>query len=314
MAKRALGRGLSALLGDAVTPQPMNQMPTGEGPVPMGPPMLGDREALTLPLESVSGNPDQPRKAFDDNALEELAQSIRANGILQPILVRRKRPGSGTSYEVIAGERRLRAAHLAGLDVIPALVCSMEEQEAFKLALLENIQREDLNAIEEAEAYRRLMDDLGATHQEMADMLGKNRSTITNILRLLTLEEPIRELVKTEQLSMGHARCLLAVSEPTDRLSLAKEVVSSGIPVRMLEKRIQKLLGDNRPGGSGKSRRKTNSAEAVAVREFETRLEHHLGSPVSIQRRAKKGKIEIRFFSDEELERVLERLGISSQL
>lgn len=310
MAKRALGKGLSALLGDAaaVQPQPV-AAESAEKAEPAGAAMLGDREAVLLDCARIQANPHQPRKKMDAGSLEELAQSIRQNGILQPVLVRRIDGG----FELVAGERRLRAARMAGLEQIPALVCTMEEAESLKLALLENIQRENLNAIEEAEAYKAIMESYGATHQEVADMLGKKRTTITNMLRLLNLESSLQLMIAEGVLSMGHARALLSVDDSTARLRLARQTVRHGLSVREVEKRAS--------GRSGKKKREAGPDEpavhdpdAAALREFEDRLRTHLGSPVHIRRKGKKGQLEIAFYSDEELERILERLGISSQL
>ncbi|NNM31887.1 MAG: ParB/RepB/Spo0J family partition protein [Gemmatimonadetes bacterium] len=301
MAKRALGKGLSALIGDAVAPQ------TSPGSV-SGPAMLGDREAVMMMVDQIAANPHQPRKVMDPEALEELAASIRSNGVIQPVLVRR----IGDRFELVAGERRLRATKMAGLSEIPALVCTMEESESLKLALLENIQREDLNAIEEAEAYRAIMDHYGATHQELADMLGKNRSTVTNMLRLLGLEESLQEQVVAGVLTMGHARALLAVEDPQIRRDLAARIQKTGMAVRALEKEVQALQ-------SPRKRRKKAAAAGfdpatAALQEFQRRLEHHLGSPALIKRRGKQGRIEIEFFSDEDLTRVLQTIGVDVQL
>ena len=303
MSKRALGKGLGALLGDAKTPA------TAPAVQHEGPPLLGGREARMIALAEVRPNPHQPRKHMGDNELEELAESIRQNGILQPILVRR----AGDGFELVAGERRWRASQRAGLREIPALVCSLEEAESMKLALLENIQREDLDVIEEAEAYKAIMERYGATHEELATMLGKSRSAVTNTLRLLNLEESILTMLREKTLSMGHARALLGVSDRAARLRLARKVETEGWSVRTLEKAITGA----KSGAGTKPRPAARTAEdpdGPALREFETRLFHRLGSPCAIRRRGKKGRIEIQFFSDDELERILEGLGIDVQL
>ena len=304
MSKRALGRGLSALLPDAGAGEPVLHPPSRQAGA-----MLGNREARMVPVLGLKSNPHQPRKSMPDEGLQELARSIAENGILQPILVRQTNDG----FELVAGERRARAAQIAGLDEVPALVCSLEEAESMKVALLENIQRENLNAIEEAAAYQAIMEQYGATHQELADMIGKNRSSVTNMLRLLQLELSIREMVIDGVLSMGHARALLALENPKTRLRLARSVVKNAMSVRKLEQEIQRL---QQPEGSPKPQPSVPDRDpaAAALREFETRLFHRLGSPCQIRRRAGKGRIEIEFFSDEELERVLEAIGVSSQL
>lgn len=308
MAKRALGKGLSALIGESVAPQRSNA--GGGDPAPAAAPMLGDREAVMLPVGVIEANPHQPRKVMDTNALEELAQSIRANGVLQPILVRKV----GTGFELVAGERRLRASKIAGREDIPALVCTMEESESLKLALLENIQRENLNAIEEAEAYREIMEHYGATHQELADLLGKNRSTVTNTLRLLGLQRDIQDLVAGGDLSMGHARALLAVEDPGVRQELATKAVKQAWPVRALEREIQAFHGAGRKKAPKPKAQDEFDANTAALREFERRLQQHLGSPVAVKRQGKKGRVEIAFFSDDEFLRVLERIGVDPQL
>ena len=306
MSKRALGRGLGALLPGA--PGGSGQS-VGTAPVAPVVPMLGAREARMVPLAGLRANPHQPRKSMPEDGLQELAHSIREHGVLQPILVR---PADG-GFEIVAGERRARAARIAGLQEIPALVCSVEESESMKIALLENIQRENLNAIEEAEAYQAIMEHYGATHQELADMLGKNRSTVTNMLRLLQLELSIRDMVVGGEISMGHARALLSLESPKARLNLARSAAKEGMSVRAVEKKIHQIQSGEQKEQPLPSQ-PPRDPDASALREFETRLFHRLGSPCLIRRKGHRGRIEIEFFSDEELERLLESMGISSQL
>ena len=304
MNRRALGKGLGALLGDnasAVLPQR-----TADSSQPL---RLGDREAIMVPVDRLAPNPNQPRKTFNDEGLEELAASIRENGVLQPILVRRVEAG----LEIVAGERRVRAARMADLEEIPALVCTLAESESMRIALLENIQREDLDVIEEAEAYKAIMDQYGASHGELAAMLGKSRPAVSNMLRLLRLETSIRQLLQSGDLTMGHARALLGVEDSALRLRLAREVGRDGWSVRQLEHKVLTLTTSD--GKKPKRRtRKKEDPEAPALREYENRMFERLGSRCSIQRRGKTGSIKIEFFSNEELERVLEAMGISSQL
>ena len=305
MAKRALGKGLSALIGDSVTPATAARLERASSA------MLGDREARMIRLAELTPNPHQPRHHMDETALEELSASIRHNGILQPVLVRRVEGG----FELVAGERRFRAAARAGLKEIPALVCSLEETESMKLALLENIQRENLNAMEEAEAYRSIMEAIDATHQELAEVLGKSRSTITNMLRLLQLEEPIRAHLESGELTMGHARALLAVEDLPARLRLARHAAQKGLSVRALEREVRRLVSlSSTPESRRKRRDRKSDPDSSAVLAFEERMRHQLGSAAKIHRRGKKGRIEIPFYSDEELEGILERMGISAQL
>jgi ParB family chromosome partitioning protein len=305
MAKRVLGKGLSALIGDSVSPATATRLEKASMP------MLGDREARMIPLRELKPNPHQPRHHMEETALEELAASIRHNGVLQPVLARRVEGG----YELVAGERRFRAAARAGLEEIPALVCSLAETESMKLALLENIQRENLNAMEEAEAYRAIMAALDATHQELAEVLGKSRSTITNMLRLLQLDETIRAYLESGELTMGHARALLAVEDAPARLRLARHAAQKGLSVRALEREARRLVGlSSTPESRRKRRERTSDPDGAAVQAFEERMRLQLGTAAKIHRRGKKGRIEIPFYSDEELEGILERMGISAQL
>lgn len=303
MNRRALGRGLGALLGDGAS----GVMPEREG-ANAAPVRLGDREAVMVEVESLIANPHQPRKNFNSEGLEELAASIRENGVLQPILVRRV----GESVEIVAGERRVRAARIAGLAEIPALVCTLAEAESMRVALLENIQRENLDPIEEAEAFKAIMEHYGASHGELAAMLGKSRPAVSNALRLLRLETTIRDLVQRGELTMGHARALLGVEDSALRLRLARDVEKLGWSVRHLENEVLRLTtkDTHRP----RRTRTVTDPEAPALREFESRMFERLGSKCAIQRRGEKGSIRIEFFSNEELERVLEAMGISSQL
>ncbi|HPF70181.1 MAG TPA: ParB/RepB/Spo0J family partition protein [Candidatus Krumholzibacteria bacterium] len=309
---RVLGKGLSALIQGA---------DLRGAPVP-GEPAEAVRKVA---LEAIGFNPDQPRKIFDDNSLEELAASIRQVGILQPVLVRRLEPGqkakqhpestapaSTLAYSVVAGERRVRAARLAGLAEVPALICSYAETEALKVALLENIQRENLGAVEEAEAYRNLMDAYGATQEELAEMLGKKRSSVANMLRLLTLEKEILLMLQDRRLTPGHAKVLLGLPAGAARMQLAKLTVSRGLSVRDVEKRVQ-------AGGAKPSRKRAAVARTEsdpAVRALRERVEQAYGSPAVIERDAKTGKgtISLRFYGDEDLMRLLKMMGVDTQL
>jgi len=304
--RRALGKGLGALLGEgAAAVQP--QKSEGEGA--QGPVRLGDREAIMLPVEGLTANPNQPRKTFNEDGLEELAASIRENGVLQPILVRRV----DDEYQIVAGERRVRAARMAEIDEIPALVCTLAEAESMRVALLENIQRENLDPIEEAEAYKAIMDHYGASHGELAVMLGKSRPQVSNMLRLLRLEATLRDLVQSGILTMGHARALLGVEDSALRLRLAREVERKGWSVRHLEQEVLRLTSEDE-GKPKKRRPSVDDPEAPALREYENRMFEQLGSRCMIKRRGQRGAIRIEFYSNEELERVLEAMGISSQL
>lgn len=319
---RVLGRGLSALIQGA-------DLPRGAGKAQD----LDGREAMMVELSAVGLNPAQPRKIFKDNSLQELADSIRQVGVLQPVLVRHLLPNEPAplrlserletgavagapvpAYCLVAGERRVRAAAMAGVTRIPAIVCSYEETEALKVALLENIQRENLNPVEEATAYQQLLDGYGATQEELAVMLGKSRSGVANTLRLLSLEHEIQEMLQDEQISRGHAKVLLSVSDSGARLRLARLCRSRGLSVRDCENRVQTLLtGDAAPRRSRRKRQlEGETREIKALRE---RAEAVLGTPVQIERDAAgKGQLGIRFYSDEDLLGLLQRLGVDVDL
>jgi ParB family transcriptional regulator, chromosome partitioning protein len=311
--KSVLGKGLSALIQAAETST-----------------ASGGTEVRPIPLGRIVFNPDQPRKDFDATRLEELAASIRQVGVLQPVLVRELTPSeasrlsgagdhapatAGPSFVVVAGERRVRAARLAELQTVPAIVCSYEETEALKIALLENIQRQDLGAIEEAGAYQRLLDAYGATQDELANMLGKSRSGVANTLRLLTLEEQVRDFVQQGKLSRGHAKVLLGLPAGPPRIRLAQLCVTRGLSVRECERRVQIALRDARP-----ARRRARAAgivggESREVGALRARAESRLGSPVAIARQADgSGSLTVSFYSDADLERVLALMGVDTDL
>jgi len=321
---RVLGRGLSALIQGADAPRL----------APQGGQDLDGREAMMVELGAIGLNPSQPRKIFKDNSLQELADSIRQVGVLQPVLVRHLLPeepaplrlserletGADVSrvpapiYCLVAGERRVRAAAMAGVARIPAIVCSYEETEALKVALLENIQRENLNPVEEAQAYQRLLDGYGATQEELAVMLGKSRSGVANTLRLLSLEQEIQEMLQDEQISRGHAKVLLGVTDSGARLRLARLCRSRGLSVRECESRVQALL----TGGAAprRSRRKRQlEQETREVKALRERAEATLGTPVQIERDAQgKGLLAIRFYSDDDLIGLLRQLGVDTDI
>ena len=248
-----------------------------------------------IALDKIEPNPYQPRQHFDHARLEELAQSIKEFGLLEPVIVRRK----GTVYELAAGERRVRAAQLAGLEEIPAIVRDYDDLEMMQVGLIENLQRENLNPIEEAEGFRILMDKFGLTQNEVAEAVGKSRPSVANALRLLNLGDEDRRLVETGELSVGHAKVLLGVGQSKLRLELARRVVKEGLSVRQLEQLVEK--GKNVPRGT--SRKKDPEIAAL-----EDDLQRHLGTKVSLSYRKGTGKISISYYSDEELERLLDML------
>ncbi len=275
--KRGLGRGLDALLSSE--------------------PRAG--ETLTeIAIEDVHPNPLQPRKAFDPTALAHLATSIRASGLIQPIVVRRTAAG----YQLIAGERRWRAAHDAGLQRIPAIIRDASDVESLELALVENLLREDLNPMEEAEAYERLIAEFTWTQEELAGRVGRDRTTIANTLRLLKLPGEIQEDLRGGRLTMGHARALLALPDPDAQLKLREEILAHSWSVRATEEKVQKERPAPRPGRPGRGR----SVELVAL---EDALQHALLTRVRIVGDDRHGRIEIAYATTEELERIAALLG-----
>jgi len=281
----ALGRGMAALLGNAPAP--------AAGPVP-----APGKALLQLPIEAVERSTRQPRKRFDEARLAELAASIQEHGVVEPILVRR----DGTRYRIVAGERRWRAAQRAGLREIPAIVREATDREAFELALVENLQRADLNAIEEAEAYEVLAKDHGLTQEQVAERVGKERSTVANALRLLKLPGDVRDAVRGGQLEMGHARALLALEQADPIRRAAQRVLREGLSVRATEALVRELLGQ------GKVRKPPT--ETPAIRDLAARLSRRLGCRCRVHPRSKvAGKLEIEYTSLEELDGILDRIG-----
>jgi ParB family chromosome partitioning protein len=283
----ALGRGMAALLSNAAPP-PSSSPAAAHG-----------RGLLLLPVEAVERNAKQPRKRFEEKALEELAASIREHGIIEPILVRR----DGGKYRILAGERRWRAAQRAGLKEVPAVVREASEREAFELALVENLQREDLNAIEEAEAYEVLLDDHGLTQEAIAERVGKDRSTVANALRLLKLPVEVRDLVRDGKLDMGHARALLGLEGEEPIRRAAARVVREGLSVRATEALVRQLTKKERPAAN-------NPSETPALRALATRLQRRLGTRCRVlPKSAVAGKLEVEYTSLAELDGILAKIG-----
>jgi ParB family transcriptional regulator, chromosome partitioning protein len=277
MNRKALGRGLGALLSSDRT-------------IDLG------AEPSEVEIESIVAGSMQPRTHFDDAGLESLAESIRTHGIVQPLLVRR----NGNSYELIAGERRWRAAKLAGLSRVPVMVKEVPDDQLLEIALIENIQREDLNPIEEAQAYRKLIESVGLTQEALAARVGRDRSYITNYLRLLRLPDDLQQLVKDGRLSTGHARTLLALSHPDQQRRIARQIIDGGLSVRATEHLVQKIVAD-KPA-------KEPSATATVdpnIRAAETKLRRALGTQVKILVAGDgRGKVEISFFNNQDLDRI----------
>ena len=264
--------------------------------------------AVTVRISEVEPNREQPRKNFDDEKLEELAESIKMFGLLQPILVQKR----DDHYEIIAGERRWRAALKAGLKEIPVIIRDYTEKEILELSLIENLQRENLNPIEEAQAYKRLMDEFGMGQADVAQRVSKSRSAVANSLRLLKLEENVQKMVIDGKLSMGHARALLPLEIPEEQLSVAQEIVEKQLSVRETEKKVKEIL--NTGNTSETTRTKTGEQEedpsiAIIYKQIEERLQQNLHTKVSIQRKRNgHGKLLIDFYNSDDLEKIIDRL------
>jgi ParB family chromosome partitioning protein len=283
----ALGRGLSALIPEAPV-----EAPPAPAPVPPAPRGL----PLEVDLDRIVPNPRQPRLQMEQGPLEELAQSIRANGIIQPILVRR----SGERYEIIAGERRWRAAQIAGLLRVPVVVREIADNQLLQVALIENIQRENLNPIDEATAYRRLLDECAMTQEALADAVGKDRASIANHLRLLRLPPDVQRQVSGGALSMGHARALVGLENLVTLKKAADDVIARALSVRETEALVRRL---NAPPAAP-----AGAVKDVHTREAEDVLKLALGTRVRIVRKGKGGKVEIDFVSEDELNRIYEHI------
>ncbi len=262
-----------------------------------------EMEFHMLPLEKLFPNPNQPRKIFDKQALEELAQSIRENGVLQPVLVR----AVGDRYQIVSGERRYRASKLAGIRTIPAVVRRLDEEQTMLAGLIENIQRQDLNPIEEARSLRDILLNYGLTHDQLAEKVGRSRSALTNRLRLLQLPADIQELVVSGKISAGHAKMLAGIKDPIEIKTWARLIVRDQLSVYEIEKRIAQ--NRHQPStGSAKTKGKSAMSQDLHVRAVEDNLQELLGAKVRIRHGKKSGRIEIEFYSREDLERVVETM------
>lgn len=254
---------------------------------------------MKLKINQIEPNREQPRKKFDEQALEELADSIRQFGILQPLIVQEKEK----YYEIIAGERRWRAAKLVGLKEIPVVIRKMSEQEMVEISLIENIQRENLNPIEEAAAYKRLLEEFHLTQEEIAERVAKSRTAVTNSMRLLKLDERVQQMVVDEMLSTGHARALLAVEDSELQFQTANKIYNERLSVREVEKLVKNI------GKEKSSKKEKNFQQEAVFQDLEEKMKVSLGTKVSINRKDdKKGRIEIEYYSMEELERLMEIL------
>ncbi len=276
--KRGLGKGLDAL-------------------IPTGAP--DDSGVAHVALDAIQPNPRQPRTDFDSESLDELTESIRKHGVLQPLVVTAE--DDGESYTLIAGERRLQAARKAGLASVPVVIRQASERERLELALIENLQRTDLNPLEAAEGYRQLAEDFELTHEEIAARVAKNRTTVSNTLRLLSLSAGVKAALKAEQISEGHARALLGLPTAQAQSAALKAVVEKGLNVRQTEELVRRLSGDRKKPGKP-------AAKSPEERAIEEQLQQALGTRVTLRRGRRGGSLVLRFYSDEELNALVEQI------
>lgn len=290
--RKALGRGFNALL---------KSVDDYSRPV-------SSADVQQISMDDICLNPKQPRQVFNEEKLNELAQSIRIKGVLQPILVR-KVEGAPKAFELIAGERRLRASKLAGFEKVPALIKQIRDEDLLEVALIENIQRDNLNPMEESIAYRNLIDEHGYTQEDLAKRVGKNRSTVANMLRLLQLPEEIKTEIAAEKLSVGHARTILALDNKEDQIRLKDQVLENNISVRDTEK----IVKENKTAQKDKPAKPTKVPSiSVQMNMNQERLREHLSTKVTIKPNGKKGKIELEYYDDEDFNRLFNMILKSS--
>ncbi|WP_425449832.1 ParB/RepB/Spo0J family partition protein [Dethiothermospora halolimnae] len=282
--KRGLGKGLSALIPDEVENT-----------------IESDKSIINIDISKIKPNKEQPRRDFDRDSLYELSNSIKKHGLIQPIIVKK----AGNGYEIIAGERRWRAAKDIKLKEIPCIIKEIDEIEASEIALIENIQREDLNPIEEGLAYKKLMDKYNLTQEKVSEAVGKSRSYIANITRLLKLDKRIIELISSSKISSGHGRTLLALEDKDMQYEVAKRIIENSLNVRDTE-RLVKNMGSKKK----KKKQKKDNTQDPVIRDLEESLRKVLGTKVQIVNGRKKGKIEIEYYSDDDLQRILDLLSV----
>ncbi len=296
-AKKGLGKGLGALLGGDLTEETKKEEPQEK--IVVETKIVEVPKEVYLKISMIEPNQEQPRKEFNQEQLEELAESIRNYGVLQPIMVQKK----GDLYEIIAGERRWRAAKMAGLKEVPVIIRDFDRQKKMEISLIENVQRSDLNPIEEAMAYRQLIEEFGLKQEEIAERVSKNRATIANSLRLLKLDPRIQELLVQGAISNGHARALLAIEDLEQQYAAAELIVKNGLSVREVEKLVKSLLKPARE----KEPKKEERDLSFIFQDLEERMKSIMGTKVMIHRKDKsKGRIEIEYYSEAELERIVE--------
>lgn len=293
-AKKGLGKGLDSLITDKVTK-----------PVKLKSEHAAD--AVMIDIKKVEPNREQPRKKFDEDALIELAESIKQFGILQPLLCQERED----YYEIIAGERRWRAAKIAELKEVPVIIKQLSKQEIMEISLIENIQREDLNPIEEAQAYKRLIEEFNLKQDEVADRVSKSRTAVTNSMRLLKLNEKVQQMVIDEMLTTGHARALLSIENLDEQYAIAQQIFDQKLSVRDTEKLVKALQSDKK---KEKKETKLDPQMDAIYRDIEEKLKKMIGTKVLINRKNEKsGKIEIEYYSHEELDRIIDLIGTIQQ-
>jgi ParB family chromosome partitioning protein len=298
MKRKALGKGLGSLIPQA--PRPPAPAPTPGSPhaaAADAKPRTGPSGEFQIDIDRIHPNPKQPRQDFNEEALAELTQSLRSQGLIQPVVVR---PRGDGHFELIAGERRWRAAQRAGLHRLPAVVRDVPDARLLELALIENVQRAELNAIEEAQAYQVLLQDLGLTQESVADRVGKSRVTVTNVLRLLQLPRQVQERVRRGKLSMGQARAILGVATANAQIELAEKVENEGWSVRQVEAWVARESRD----GASKAKKAAEPRKDPNVEAAEQKLQRVLGTRVRIVGRGKGGRLELHYFGPEELDRL----------
>jgi ParB family chromosome partitioning protein len=309
--RSALGRGLSALVSSAApvavatTPasDPLHARPANLEDVPQVVENASVSGVAYLPISALEANPSQPRTEFSDTEISELSESIKTLGVLQPILVR---PLGEGRYQIVAGERRFRAATKAEIAQVPVIIRDLSERETLEVAIVENVQRQNLNPIEEAKGYQRLIDEFSFTAQEVAERVGKDRATVANLVRVLRLPVQVQDLLREGKISVGHAKAILTVKEPSAQISLAHKVIDEGLSVRSLESIVGREVVLDAPKRVAVERQ---VVEAPQFPEIEERLRNALGTKVTIRKGKQGGAIELHFFSDAELDRLIEVLS-----
>lgn len=301
--RKGLGRGLDALLGNSLGANASSSTNSGPEEQTLSTEAKQDESLKTVPVDLIQRGKYQPRRDMHPEALEELAASIKAQGVMQPIVIR---PISADKYEIIAGERRWRATQLAGLDTIPAVIRDVPDEAAIAMALIENIQREDLNPIEEAVALKRLQDEFELTHQEVANAVGKSRTAVTNLLRLMSLDSEVKKLLEHGDIEMGHARSVLSL-EPLQQRDVGQQVVSKSLSVRQTEALVRRLLED-------KEKIKPKTVSSPDLQKLEEGLSEKVGVPVMIQHSAKgKGKLVLKYNNLDELDGILAHMNYEAK-